>query len=170
MRAAGRGRVEKEKKMRVQDMKVDDLIPYDGNPRKNEKAIGPVMESIKKFGFRVPLVVDEKNVVITGHTRLEAAKRLGLDTVPVIVAQDLDEEKARAFRLADNKTAEIAVWDFEKLEEELEDLDADEWLNRLFSKDMEDRDSVPKVREISLEEFGDEVFKYECEYCGFKFN
>lgn len=156
--------------MRVQDMKVDDLIPYDGNPRKNEKAIGPVMESIKKFGFRVPLVVDEKNVVITGHTRLEAAKRLGLDMVPVIVAQDLDEEKARAFRLADNKTAEIAVWDFEKLEAELDAIDADGWLLNIFRADLEDRAMAAENKEIDLGEFGEEGFKYECENCGFRFN
>lgn len=156
--------------MKILEKRIDEIFPYEGNPRKTDGAVAAVAESIKRFGFKVPIVVDSNMVIIAGHTRLEAAKKIGLEKVPVIVAEDLSEDQAKAFRLADNKTAEIAVWDFEKLEEELEDLDADEWLNRLFSKDMEDRDSVPKVREISLEEFGDEVFKYECEHCGFKFN
>lgn len=156
--------------MKILEKRIDEIFPYKGNPRKTDGAVAAVAESIKRFGFKVPIVVDANMVIIAGHTRLEAAKKIGLGKVPVIVAEDLSEDQAKAFRLADNKTAEIAVWDFEKLEEELEDLDEDEWLNRLFSKDMEDRDSVPKVREISLEEFGDEVFKYECEHCGFKFN
>lgn len=156
--------------MKILEKRIDEISPYEGNPRKTDGAVAAVAESIKRFGFKVPIVVDSNMVIIAGHTRLEAAKKIGLEKVPVIVAEDLSEDQAKAFRLADNKTAEIAAWDFEKLEEELEDLDADEWLNRLFSKDMEDRDSVPKVREISLEEFGDEVFKYECEHCGFKFN
>lgn len=156
--------------MKILEKRIDEIFPYEGNPRKTDGAVAAVAESIKRFGFKVPIVVDANMVIIAGHTRLEAAKKIGLEKVPVIVAEDLSEDQAKAFRLADNKTAEIAVWDFEKLEEELEDLDADEWLSRLFSKDMEDRDSVPKVKEISLEEFGDEVFKYECEHCGFKFN
>lgn len=156
--------------MKILEKRIDEISPYEGNPRKTDGAVAAVAESINRFGFKVPIVVDSNMVIIAGHTRLEAAKKIGLEKVPVIVAEDLSEDQAKAFRLADNKTAEIAVWDFEKLEKELEDLDADEWLSRLFSKDMEDRDSVPKVREISLEEFGDEVFKYECEHCGFKFN
>lgn len=105
--------------------KVDDLIPYENNPRDNDKAVDVVANSIKEFGFKVPIVVDKNNVIVTGHTRLKAAKKLGLDSVPVIVADDLTEEQIKAFRLADNKTSEFADWDFVSLEEELSKLELD---------------------------------------------
>ena len=98
---------------KLQYMHPDDLVPYYNNPRHNQDAVGPVAESIKAFGFKVPIVVDENLEVITGHTRLKAAKQLGLDKVPVIVAEDLDEDQVRAYRLADNKVAELASWDDE---------------------------------------------------------
>lgn len=98
------------------------LKPYPNNPRNNKKAIDAVAESIKRFGFNVPITVDEDMVVATGHTRLEAAKRLGLTKVPVIVLHDLSEEEIKAWRLADNKTAELATWDEKKLKLEIEGL------------------------------------------------
>ncbi len=103
---------------------LTDLKPYDKNPRINDAAVGPVAESIKQFGFKVPLVIDTKGVIIAGHTRYKAAELLGLDRVPCIVADDLTPEKIKAFRLADNKTAELASWDFAMLADELEELDA----------------------------------------------
>jgi site-specific DNA-methyltransferase (adenine-specific) len=103
-------------------MHPDDIVPYYNNPRHNQDAVGPVAESIKAFGFKVPIVVDENLEVITGHTRLKAAKQLGLDKVPVIVAKDLDEDQVRAYRLADNKVAELASWDDEKLLDELAEI------------------------------------------------
>ncbi len=106
----------------LQHMHPDDLVPYYNNPRHNQDAVGPVAESIKAFGFKVPIVVDENLEVITGHTRLKAAKQLGLDKVPVIVAGDLDEDQVRAYRLADNKVAELASWDDEKLLDELAEI------------------------------------------------
>ena len=106
----------------LQHMHPDDLVPYYNNPRHNQDAVGPVAESIKAFGFKVPIVVDENMEVITGHTRLKAAKQLGLDKVPVIVAEDLDEDQVRAYRLADNKVAELASWDDEKLLDELAEI------------------------------------------------
>ena len=81
--------------------------------------------SIKEFGFRVPIIVDRDNVIVAGHTRLKAAEKLGLEEVPVIVADDLTPEQVKAFRLADNKVAELANWDFEKLQEELEHINID---------------------------------------------
>ena len=104
---------------KLQYMHPDDIVPYYNNPRHNQDAVGPVAESIKAFGFKAPIVVDENLEVITGHTRLKAAKQLGLDKVPVIVAEDLDEDQVRAYRLADNKVAELASWDDEKLLDEL---------------------------------------------------
>ena len=105
--------------MNIIDLKIDDLKPYENNPRINKDAIEPVANSIEEFGFKVPIIVDRNNVIIAGHTRLLAAKKLGLNVVPCLIADDLTEEQVKAFRLADNKVGEIAEWDFEKLEEEL---------------------------------------------------
>lgn len=102
--------------------KVRDLIPYNKNPRKNDEAVKFVANSIKEFGFKVPIVVDRDNVIVAGHTRMKAAIEIGLEEVPVIVADDLTDEQIKAFRLADNKTGEIAEWDFEMLDDELHDL------------------------------------------------
>ena len=105
--------------------KVSELIPYINNPRNNDDAVDAVASSIKNFGFKVPIVVDSKNEIINGHTRLKAAKKLGLETVPVIVADDLTPEQIKAFRLADNKVGEIATWDENALTVEIENLDFD---------------------------------------------
>lgn len=105
--------------MKIIDFKIDSLKEYKNNPRFNDAAVVKVAASIKEFGFKVPIVVDKDNVIIAGHTRLKAAKSLGLDTVPCIIADDLTEEQVKAFRLADNKTGELAEWDIEKLHEEL---------------------------------------------------
>lgn len=110
--------------MQITELRVDDLIPYENNPRHNDNAVEIVAQSIKDFGFKVPIVVDHNLIVVTGHTRLKAAQRLGMETVPCIMADDLTPEQIKAFRLADNKTSEYATWDFEKLEQELRDLDA----------------------------------------------
>lgn len=109
--------------MDIKMVKIDDIVPYENNPRHNADAIEPVKESIRQFGFKVPMILDKENVIVAGHTRYEAAKALGMTEVPVIYADDLSEEQVRKFRLVDNKTAEFAVWDFSKLEEELAELD-----------------------------------------------
>ena len=109
-------------------MDADSPIPYANNPRLNDNAVDAVAASIKEFGFKVPIVVDGENVIINGHTRLKAAHKLGLKQVPVIVADDLTPEQVKAFRLADNKTSELAEWDLDKLDIELEgipDIDMD---------------------------------------------
>ena len=103
-------------------MNVNDLIPYENNPRKNDDAVDKVALSISAFGFRVPLVIDKNNVIVTGYTRLKSAKKLGMTEVPCIVADDLTDEQIKAFRLADNKVAEFSEWDDEKLMKELEAL------------------------------------------------
>ncbi|MDT2614363.1 DNA modification methylase [Enterococcus dongliensis] len=114
--------------MKMQMMATNDLIPYVNNPRQNDDAVDAVASSIKNFGFKVPIVVDGQNEIVNGHTRLKAAKKLGLDEVPVIVADDLTPEQVKAFRLADNKVGELAEWDDDLLAIELEglaDLDFD---------------------------------------------
>ena len=101
---------------------IADLIPYSRNPRRNDEAVPMVMNSIKEFGFKVPIVIDKNNIIVCGHTRFKAALKLGLETVPCIVADDLSDEQIKAFRLADNKVSEKAEWDFEILSGELDDI------------------------------------------------
>lgn len=104
-------------------MALTDITPYENNPRNNEEAVEKVANSIKEFGFNQPIVVDKDNVIIVGHTRYLAAQELGLTEAPVIVAGNLSDEQARAYRLADNKTGELAGWDFEKLALELKQIE-----------------------------------------------
>ena len=105
--------------MQIIDKKISELIPYENNPRNNDGAVDAVANSIKTFGFKVPIVIDKDNVIVAGHTRLKAAKKLKLKTVPCVIADDLDENQIKAFRLADNKTGELALWDFDGLVDEL---------------------------------------------------
>lgn len=102
--------------------KLSDIRPYEKNPRKNDEAVKYVAESISQFGFKVPIVIDKDGIIVAGHTRYKAAKKLNLKEVPCIVADDLNEEQVKAFRLADNKVAEKAEWDFELLADELDNL------------------------------------------------
>lgn len=111
--------------MQIVNKKVEKLKPYANNPRFNDDAVEYVANSIKEFGFKVPIIVDKNNEIVAGHTRYKAALALGLDEVPCIVADDLNEEQIKAFRLADNKVSEKASWNIELLSEELEDLDLD---------------------------------------------
>ena len=104
---------------------IDELIPYENNPRVNEKAVDGVANSIKEFGFKVPIIIDNANVIVAGHTRLKAAKKLGITDIPCIVADDLSEDQVKAFRLADNKVSELSEWDFNKLEAELANIAMD---------------------------------------------
>ena len=108
--------------MEIKNLKTDDLIPYINNARHNDDAVDAVASSIKNFGFKVPVIVDGNNEIIAGHTRVKAAKKLGLETVPVVVANDLTPEQVKAFRLADNKVGEIATWDDDMLNAELAEL------------------------------------------------
>ena len=109
--------------MKIVNLKIEELIPYINNPRNNENAIDKVASSIKEFGFKVPIVVDKDKVVVTGHTRLLASKKLGLEEVPCVIAEDLSEAQIKAFRIADNKVSEYSTWDNELLNIELEQLE-----------------------------------------------
>lgn len=102
--------------------KTKELKMYEKNPRKNKEAVPYVANSIKEFGFKIPIVIDKNDVIVCGHTRLLAAKKLQMDEVPCIIADDLTDEQIKAFRLADNKVAEKAEWDFDLLGEELDDI------------------------------------------------
>lgn len=148
--------------MEIIEKKVEELIPYENNPRKNDEAVEKVALSISAFGFKVPIVIDSNNVIVTGHTRLKAAKKLGLDKVPCIQADDLTEEQIKAFRLADNKVSEFSQWDEEKLMEELEGLDSDMSLYGFEELEKEidelgevEEDEIPEVPEEPKAKLGD---------------
>ena len=111
--------------LRIENLEIDSIFPYENNPRKNDGAVEYVKRSIEEFGFRVPIIIDRNNVIVCGHTRAKAAKALGLEKVPCIRADDLTEDQIKAFRIADNKVSEYATWDFGKLEIELDEIELD---------------------------------------------
>ena len=108
--------------MNIVYRQLETISPYEKNPRKNDDAVEYVANSIREFGFKVPIVIDKDGVIVAGHTRYKAAKKLCMDSVPCIVADDLTDEQIKAFRLADNKTAEFAEWDIKLLDSELENI------------------------------------------------
>ena len=130
--------------MKITEIEVEKLIPYANNPRNNDEAVDKVAASIHEFGFKVPVVVDGENVIVCGHTRVKAAKKLGLATVPCVVADDLTDAQIKAFRLADNKVSEFATWDFEKLELELADLPEMEMTAFGFDLQENNEDETPE--------------------------
>lgn len=130
----------------------NELTPYEKNARKNDATVPYLVNSIKRFGFRVPLVIDAKGVVVCGHTRLKAALNMGMKKVPCVVADDLTNAEIKAFRLADNKIAEMSGWDFEALDLELEELKIDfdgDMIDFGFgeSADETEHDNDKKVKE-----------------------
>lgn len=132
--------------MNIINLSVSDLIPYENNPRHNESAVDAVSESIRQFGFLVPIVIDKNNVIAAGHTRLMAAQKLGMDEVPCVMAEELTDEQIRAFRLADNKTGELATWDFEKLDLELQELTSFDMEGFGFDLDEKAEKERPEVK------------------------
>ena len=141
------------KKIEIKYIPINDIKPYKNNPRLNEDAIPYVMNSIKEFGFKNPIILDKNNVIVAGHTRLESAKRLDMKEVPVIYADDLSEEQVKAFRLADNKVAEKSLWDYTKLDEELDsilDIDMSMFDFDINTDDLElDYDNENEVEDIN---------------------
>ena len=138
------------------EKKIEELIPYENNPRINDESVDYVANSIKEFGFKVPIVIDNNNVIIAGHTRLKASKKLGLESVPCIIADDLTEEQVRAFRLADNKASELSTWDMEKLNLELDTLYEINMQDFGFI-DLTDYSNSSKDKEIVEDEVPEEV-------------
>lgn len=144
--------------MDIKNRKVEELIPYVNNPRDNSAAVDAVASSIAEFGFKVPIIVDRNNVVVTGHTRLQAAKKLGLAEVPVLMADDLSDAQVKAFRIADNKVSELASWNEELLEAELAaikdtgGIDMGEFgftEDELGALDDVEEDTPPEVEEVA---------------------
>jgi len=113
--------------MKIETRDVSSIRPYENNPRHNADAVDAVAKSIEQFGWRQPIVVDANGVIVIGHTRLLAAKQLGMTTVPVHVAEGLSDAQIKALRIADNATGDIATWDYELLPLELKDLQAEDF-------------------------------------------
>ena len=143
--------------MNIVNKKITELKPYEKNPRFNDDTVKYVANSIKEFGFKVPIIIDEDNVIVAGHTRYKASQELGLKEVPCIVADDLNEEQIKAFRLADNKVSERSSWDFELLDEELKEVlnidmsdfgfdeEADINIDNFFEDNIEQKEKKPEL-------------------------
>jgi len=161
--------------MEVRDLSLDTIIPYARNPRKNDGNVDKVAASIKEFGWRSPIVVDEEMVILAGHTRYKAAKKLGLTEAPVHIAEGLTEAQKKAYRIADNRVAEEAEWDEELLRIELEDL-GDFALMTAFDISEIERvlDLMPDVSEQDcpddFKEIDEQSMSHKCPRCGFEFD
>ena len=130
--------------MQIIEKSITEIKPYEKNPRKNDEAVEYVANSIREFGFKVPIVIDKNGVIVAGHTRYKAAQELGLKKLPCVIADDLTEEQVKAFRLADNKVGELAEWDFDLLDEELDgifDIDMSEFG---FDSDFDEKEEIKK--------------------------
>lgn len=143
--------------MQIIDKKIGEIKPYEKNPRKNNNAVDAVANSISQFGFKNPIVIDGNNVIICGHTRYKAAQKLGLGVVPCVVADDLTDEQIKAYRLADNKVAELAEWDIDLLGEELDgifDIDMSD-----FGFDLSEEEEETEIIEDEIPEEVEPVAK-----------
>lgn len=139
--------------MKIVNVEITKIKPYERNPRENDNAVDAVANSIKEFGWQQPIVVDKQGTIIAGHTRYKAAIKLGIDIVPVVYAENLTEEQVRAYRLADNKSGELATWDESLLSKEL---------NAILNMDMtnfgfDDLDSFLDEQEAEDDNFDEEL-------------
>ena len=135
--------------LKVENWDIGKVKPYANNPRNNDDAVEATANSIKEFGWQQPIVVDNDGVIIVGHTRLKAAKRLGLKQVPVTIAENLTDEQVKAYRLADNKTGELAVWD-KTLQAELDDISDIDMTIFGFDLETEDEEDVQLEPEVEF--------------------
>lgn len=138
--------------MKVKNVSIQDVKPYPNNPRDNDDGVDAVAKSIKEFGWQQPIVVDKDNVIIVGHTRYKAAKKLGLDEVPVVVADKLTDEQVKAYRLADNKTGELTDWDDGLLNDELDNILDIDMSDFGFDLDLDDDED----KQASEDDFDEE--------------
>lgn len=160
--------------MKLETLKLTDIFPYENNPRNNDGAVNAVAESIRQCTYIAPIIVDEKHIILAGHTRYKALKALGYEEVPCLVCDGLSEEQKKKYRFLDNKTGEKATWDLMKLEVELEGVDLEGFDFFGMAEDLTVDDVAEKKvdgsTEYDTEVFGDEKFKYQCPKCGFRFN
>ena len=162
--------------MKIESRRIDCIREYENNPRLNDGAVEYVKNSIEEFGFRVPVVIDKDGVIVCGHTRVKAARQMGLESVPCLIADDLTEEQIKAFRLVDNKTQELAEWDWNIIFDELGEIDGIDMSRLGFYGFLDDNDGQMKERkigrgeEIDLSSFDDREFTMICPCCGCRFN
>ena len=151
--------------MELVTLPLNKIKPYERNPRNNNKAVDAVMESIRQCTYVAPIIVDENNIILAGHTRYKALKKLGKTEAEVIVKSGLSDEQKRKYRLLDNKTNELAEWDFDMLAEELEDLDFEGFD---FGFSVLENDSV-ELAEYNRSEIATSK-TVNCPKCGFEFS
>ena len=154
--------------MQIYDKRLDEIKPYENNPRHNDNAVDAVANSIREFGFKVPIVVDSEGVIVAGHTRYKAAKKLGLKTVPCLVADDLTQEQVNAFRLADNKVGELATWDLDSLKVELDNIGEIDLSGMGFDLTLHDEYTEPDIDDFTEGSKSDKVETCHCPKCGFE--
>lgn len=150
--------------MEIKMVPLSAITPYENNPRRNADAVKYVRKSIEQFGFKVPMVLDAQNVIVCGHTRFLAAQEIGMEEVPCVYADDLSEEQIKAFRLADNKTAEMSAWDFEKLEIEMQEIGIDMTDFGFHDADFDERALDDLFADAQEKE--KEPKKIQCPHCG----
>lgn len=168
--------------MKLTELTLDEIKPYENNPRKNDDAVNAVAESIRQCTYITPIIVDEDHVIIAGHTRYKALKAMGKESAECLVCDGLTDEQKKKYRYLDNKTGEKATWDLMKLETELEGLDLEGFDFFGMTEDLPvdgngaggsvngSGKEIEGTTEFDTEAFGDEEFKYECPKCGFRFN
>lgn len=150
--------------MQLEERKLMDIFPYENNPRKNDEAVDAVAESIKQCGYIAPIILDENGVILAGHTRYKALQKLGYEKANVIVVKGLSEEQKRKYRILDNKTSELAGWDYDLLAEELKGLDFDDFDFGL-NVDLGDDIDIDGIF-TEVEPTPKEPKKHTCPYCG----
>lgn len=157
--------------IKLEKRSLDSIHPYKRNPRINDgAAVEAVKESIKQCTYVAPIVVDENGEILAGHTHYKALRSLGYEEAEVVVKEGLTEQQKKKYRILDNRTNELAGWDFEKLLEEIEDVDFEGYDFGIDSINEELTKKIEAGFEYSTEDFSDEQFKHECPECGFKFN
>ncbi len=150
-----------DNKLNIVYKKISELKEYDKNPRKNDKAVEAVANSIQSFGFKVPIIIEPDGTIVAGHTRVKASKKLGINEVPCIIASDLSPDQLKAFRIADNKTAELADWDLDLLVEELKGIEMDmeqfgfDDLEKLLDRDVLEDEFEEELPEVAYSKKGD---------------
>ena len=162
------GKIEK-----IQDIDVSKLIPYENNAKiHNRMQLEKLKESISKFGFITPCLIDNDFNLIAGHGRVMAAKELNIEKVPCVHVEGLSDLQRKAYILADNKLSELAEWDLDLLNAELNEIMDDGFDISIIGFDMDEtiQQEINQGVEIDLDSLGDEYFKYTCPECGFKFN
>lgn len=145
----------------IEYLKIEDLKPYENNPRINDGAVEAVARSIEEFGFKVPIVIDRNNVIVTGHTRLKASKRLGIEEVPCVRVEGMDDQEKRAYILADNLLTERGGWDMDILNSELDEIAID--MSDFGFENVEE-----SLGDMSFPE--DEPYLVTCPKCGYTFD